>query len=288
MIRLTSLILVLSFTFKLTFANDDVILEEQKLEQQKSQKEELPLSSQLWSDILLTGRLMLHGLYLQFAQKENLYILPGAIASNSWAFDNDKRIRRNFRSKSLPSIVDNIGDFGVVLNFPIAMGGVWYYSKHSNNSKLTSFAIEWAATTYLSLAESGLLSFIHIHERPDTENLSTWEKGFRGDSSYPSGHVIPYMALTWTTFHYYGPYWALIPFGFSLASSYQRVKDDKHWVSDIVGSFFFTAFASYGVKAQMKKEKTKSFLSKAIIEHDLNFSIVPAFDTWMPIVTFRY
>ena len=43
--------------------------------------------------------------------------------------------------------------------------------------------MEYMATLYLALVESGLLSFIQIHERPVNTNIGFWEEAFRGNSS---------------------------------------------------------------------------------------------------------
>ncbi len=47
---------------------------------------------------------------------------------------------------------------------------------------------------YLADLETMLISHLPVHDRPRTDHLEFSEKAFRGDSSFPSGHVIPYAA----------------------------------------------------------------------------------------------
>ena len=187
--------------------------------------------------------------------------------ANWYAFEHDDRISLHQRGKKLHKYIDIIGDLGVVTNFPILPLAWWYYAKYTDNNKHRQFAMEYTATLYLALAESGILSYIPIHERPVTTDISFWEEAFRDDSSWPSGHVIPYMALFFKTLQFYGPYWSLIPLALTYFGSLQRIRDGKHWPSDVIGSFFITAFASEGVRAAAKYKNNHPFY-KWIFEHE--------------------
>jgi undecaprenyl-diphosphatase len=98
-------------------------------------------------------------------------------------------------SKKLSKHEELIGELGVLFSFPTIPLGTYIWGRTYNNPRLVNFAVEFASSMYLTLMESNLISFIHIHDRPDVSNLSKWETAFRSDSSFPSGHVVPYAIL---------------------------------------------------------------------------------------------
>jgi membrane-associated phospholipid phosphatase len=195
-----------------------------------------------------TITLLGNGAITQFQTKSNLYYLAPAVASTYWAFENDKRLSDYQRAKELKSHYDLVGDLGIVFNFPIVPISLYYLGRSNDNTKLVQFAKEYMAAMYLTLIETGLISYIPGHERPNTEGQSAWETEFRGKNSFPSGHIVPYSVLFFKTFQFYGPYWALIPAALTYASSMQRVREGRHYVSDIIGAFWLSAFASEGVR----------------------------------------
>ena len=69
------------------------------------------------------------------------------------------------------------------------------------------------------------------------------------------------MALTFKTFQFFGGYWATIPLALSYVASIQRMQDGKHWVSDIIGSFFLSAFALKGCGLQMVTNKITPYIN---------------------------
>lgn len=224
-------------------------------------------------DVAQTFSYLLHGSYLQFTQPSNL-LYAGAAAPALWySFDQDKRLSNLARSKKMPKHVEITGELGVFFNMPIAPTAVYLWARHKENTHVMQFMMETLATTWLALAESGLLSFIQIHERPVTTESDFWEKAFRGDSSFPSGHMIPYAALTFKTFQFYGPWWTIPPLVLTVWASQQRVMDGKHYVSDVVGSFFLTAFASEGVRAAAKYQGNHR-LYKWLFERDFNLGLL--------------
>lgn len=201
------------------------------------------------NDAIKSFSYLIKASYVQFTQPANL-VYAGMAAPALWySFEHDKRLTALASTKKIPKYVQLVGDFGVVFNFPVVPLATYCYGRYRESSKVTQFAMEYFATLYLSLAESGLFSFIPIHERPSTQNISFWEEAFRGDSSFPSGHVVPYASLFFKTFQFYGPYWAMIPAALFYFSALERVRNRKHYVSDVVGAFFLTAAASEGVRA---------------------------------------
>lgn len=229
-------------------------------------------SSEYWDDLKESVSYLVHGSYMQFTTRSNLYYAAGGIPLVWYGFEHDDRINARYAGTEIANIVDHVGDAGVVLNFPLMHLGFYYYGKKTGNNHHVQFAKEYLAAMYLALFESGLLSYISVHERPNTTDSSFWEKEFRGDSSWPSGHVIPYMTLFFKTMQFYGPKWASIPFVLSIMSGMQRIQDRKHWLSDILGSFLISAWASEGVRKAAGYRKNHPFYKWAF-EHDLSFGV---------------
>jgi len=199
-------------------------------------------------DSLHTLKLMYTSSYQQFVTSENVYYGLAAVPSLWHSFDHDARYTALFKQKKIRKHEEIISDLGIVLTFPVIPVVSYSLSRQLEDNKLFNFALEYTSSVYLTLIESAMISFIQIHERPDQTDLSPWETKFRGDSSFPSGHVVPYATLLFKTFQFYGP-WSLLPTGtmFYFASK-ERIKSGKHTMSDIVGSFFLAAFASEGVR----------------------------------------
>ena len=227
----------------------------------------------LWKGVKQTGILMLQGSKEQFTTSSNLKILAVGLPSTWWAFEEDQRLSNHYMREELKSYVNFIGDAGVFFNFPVATISTWYLGRFKGNKKLQEFAKETAATTYISLAESGILSWIQIHKRPSSANLSSWETDLRGDSSFPSGHIIPYAALFWKTLQFYGPYWSAIPLGLTWISGRQRLEDGKHYASDLIASFFMSGFASEGVRIANNHKDNHPFY-KWIFEHEARIGLL--------------
>lgn len=201
-----------------------------------------------WNGLKSSVTLMYQGSYLQFTEKNNLYVTAAAAPALWYSFKEDKRLTNHARTKKIPKYMQISSDLAPALSFPIIPIAFFSYGVKKDDKHATQFAKETFATMYLALLESAALSVVPIHDRPDTAKLSKWETNFRGSSSFPSGHVIPYATLAIKTFQFYGPYYAIVPSALFLATSIQRVRDGKHYVSDVVGGFFLTVFASEGVK----------------------------------------
>lgn len=202
-----------------------------------------------WDGLKTSFTYLYQGSYLQFTAKNNLYVAAAAAPALWYSFEEDKRITFHEMTKKIPKYMQISSDLAPVLSFPIIPVAFFTYGLKKDDSVALEFAKETFATMYLALVESAALSVIDIHERPKKDKLSKWETNFRGDSSFPSGHVVPYAALTLKTLQFYGPYYAMAPGALFLATSIQRVRDGKHYLSDVVGGFFLTVFASEGVRA---------------------------------------
>lgn len=230
-------------------------------------------SKTYWDDGIKAISLMGNGSIEQFKTKSNLYALP-LVATTLWySFEEDKRISNLERSKKIKKPIQLAGDFAVIANFPIIPLTTYYLGQKNQNEKLVQFSIEYFSTLYLALLESAALSLVPIHERPKKEDLSPWETNFRGKSSFPSGHVIPYAVLMFKSFQYYGGYAAILPGVLTVMASKQRVQDGKHYLSDVVGGVWLAFFASEGVrKANGFKDNSETY--KKYFESDFETGIL--------------
>ena len=221
-----------------------------------------------WDGLKSSLTYFVEGSYMQFTAKNNLYYAAAAAPSLWYSFKEDDRISANERKKHIPKYMKISSDLAPVLSFPIIPMSFFYYGVKTDNSKSVQFAKETFAAMYLALLESAAISVIDVHERPDKRGLSKWETNFRGDSSFPSGHVVPYAVLALKTLQFYGPYYAIAPTALLLATSVQRVRDGKHYLSDVVGGIFLSAFAAEGVRKAANYQDT-NVVYKVLFERNL-------------------
>lgn len=222
-----------------------------------------------WEGLKSSLTFLYQGSYMQFTAKNNLYVAAAAAPSLWYSFEEDKRLTNHARTKKIPKYMQISSDLAPVLSFPLIPIAFFSYGVKTDNDRAVQFAKESFATMYLALLESAAFSAVHIHERPDSGKLSKWETNFRGKSSFPSGHVVPYATFAIKTFQFYGPYYAIIPSALFLATSVQRVRDGKHYLSDVVGGFFLTAFASEGVR-KAANYQGNNVVFRTLLNHNVN------------------
>lgn len=226
-----------------------------------------------YTDAKRSFSLIFEGAYRQFQVKNNLYYLVPGVASTWYAFENDQRISDRAREQRIRGHVQLTSDLGVLFNFPFAPAGIYAWSRYNDDNHMAQFAMEYFATLYLTLGETGLLSFIDIHERPEgQDNSNFWETAFRGDSSFPSGHIVPYTTLFFKTLQFYGPAWSIAPAVLSVWASTQRVRDGKHYLSDVIGTVFLSAFASEGVRLAANYDSNHPFYRR-FFERDIHVGL---------------
>lgn len=201
-----------------------------------------------WDGLKKSFTYLYQGSYMQFQEKNNLYYAAAAVPSLWYSFDQDKRISDNARAKSIPKIMQLSSDLAPVMGLPLISFAAFTCGTKTDNPKMVQFAEEYFGAMYMAFIESAALSYIQVHKRPSEKNLAAIETKLRGNSSFPSGHVIPYATLALKTFQFYGPYMAIAPTALFALTSMQRVRDGKHYLSDIVGGFFLSAWASEGVR----------------------------------------
>lgn len=238
-----------------------------------------------WEGLKKSFSYLYQGSYSQFQEKNNLYAAALAAPMLWYSFDQDKRISDNARAKSIPKAIQLSSDLAPVLGFPIISFATFSLGIKKDDAKMVQFAQEYFGAMYLAFLESAAISYIKIHRRPSESNLAKIETQFRGDSSFPSGHVIPYAALALKTFQFYGPLAATVPTTLFVLTSIQRVRDGKHYLSDVVGGFFLSVWASEGVRrAGQFNDNHPAY--KFLFERNATFGIIEHEGTIGPRVTF--
>lgn len=214
---------------------------------------------------------MVKGSYKQFSSTQNQMLGGFALLSTLYLLKNDKRISGQISRKEGGSGYKLISDSSILFNTPIMPALFYTLGSYNNDSKMIQFSKEYLAALSLTLIESVAISIVPIHQRPDQKDLSLWEKAFRGQSSFPSGHVVGYSVLSFKLFQFYGPGYALVPVSLAVITGFERVNTEKHYISDVVASGFLSFFASEGVRMAAGYNNNHP-IYKWIFEHELNVS----------------
>ena len=250
------------------------------------EKEDQTTTFNLKEDIKETFVYMFKGGYLQFKEPSSLAFLGVGIVTLWPIFNADRKI--SSRQSTPDSFTRKIGhEFANVFNFPVVPIASYIFARYNGSLKWKKFAQETFAATYLTLVETSLISHIHVHNRPDSTKLTKFETSFRGDSSFPSGHVVGLAVLTLKSMQFFGPFAAFIPGVLTYYTHKERIQSRKHWASDTIGSFFLAAMASEGVRAASGYQQNHP-LYKMIFEHDLKVSFHSNDEGWATNIAFSF
>ncbi len=209
-----------------------------------------------WQDFKTSLKLIGQASYLQFTQPPSWVLLGTGTATMIPLFHQDDEISQRQRAKGVSDFVDLIGDdLSLLVNLPLVSAVSYWWGRKNGNTKLIRFSMEYFSTLYLALGESALISALPIHDRPNTTNLSHWEKRFRFNSSFPSGHMVGYATLTFKLLQYYGPWAALLPAAATYVTHLNRVRSGRHFASDTVASIFLSALAAEGTRIAFSKQQ---------------------------------
>lgn len=225
-----------------------------------------------WSGLQSGFSYLYMGAFEQFREKNNLYVAAVAAPSMWYSFEEDKRISALARGKRVPKFMQISSDLAPALSFPLVPFVFYSVGLKRDDERALQFAKEYFGAMYLALAESAAFSLIDVHHRPETGKLSKWETNFRGDSSFPSGHVVPYAILALKAWQFYGPMHAIAPSALFIATSLQRIRDQKHYLSDVVGGLFLSIFASEGVR-KAGNYQGNHVLYRSIFETDIKIGL---------------
>ena len=227
------------------------------------------------------------GAYLQFSEPSSLIMLGAATAFLIPFWNSDKKLSAKASAKKDHKIESIASSAGVAVNFPIIPFATYAYARNTQDEKLLKFSQETAAATTLGLIEASVISIAPLHPRPSPDNLNFWETAFRYESSFPSGHTVGWTVLTFKTFQYYGPWTALVPGTMAYFASMERVKTDKHYLSDVIGSAVVGFMASEGVRAAANHQNNHP-VYKWIFEHDLRVGFMSLEKKSMGTVSFTF
>ncbi|TDJ05377.1 MAG: hypothetical protein E2O68_06565, partial [Deltaproteobacteria bacterium] len=164
----------------------------------------------VWKDFLTSVIWIGEGLYKQF-NTTNAIQAGVAVPLTWWAFERDDEVLKRTMGKDIGGFVKGVSDSAVIASFAVYQIGFYIWGRSTDDSKMVRYAMESFSSMYLAMLETAILSYaIDVHERP-VESSEVIEDIFRGQSSWPSGHMIPYSTLFLKTFQFYGPWWSLIP-----------------------------------------------------------------------------
>ncbi len=213
---------------------------------------EIPNSYDSYTDLKTSLGYMIKGSYLQFATAQNLMLWTLSSVGIGYLLyrgDKDKKLSQKIVDKNKNESINKvISDVALFFNFPIIPIGFYYLGRGNRDDKMVRFSQEYFAALSMTLIETNLISVIPIHKRPSPDDLTFWDKYFRYESSFPSGHVIGFYTLGFKAFQFYGPLWAAPALALGVAASIERVHSKKHYTSDVIASAVFSFFASEGVR----------------------------------------
>lgn len=208
-----------------------------------------PFHYSVKDDFLESLKWTYQGSYKQFQGTQNLIFAGLAVLSSAYFIHNDERIsQKAVKKHQNEKIFRAISDSSIFFNTPVMPFFFYSLGAINQDSHMIQFSKEYFAALNLSLVEAAVISAVPVHQRPDQKELTFWEKAFRGQSSFPSGHVVGYTVLGFKSLQFYGPHYALLPFVLATATAFERVHAEKHYVSDVVASGFLSFLASEGVR----------------------------------------
>lgn len=267
--------------FSILFFFQPAILATEKSQKSPSQKD-LTFSDvspeafeySVGDDFLESLKWAYQGSYKQFQGTQNLVFAAMTVVASAYFIYNDDRIsQKTVDKKTNEKIFSTISDSSIFFNSPILPFIFYGIGVSNKDSHMVQFSKEYFATLGLTLIESAAISAIPVHQRPDQKELSFWEKAFRGQSSFPSGHVVGYTVLGFKSLQFYGPHYALLPFVLATATAFERVHTEKHYMSDVVASGFLSLLASEGVRYAAGYNKNHK-IYKWIFEHDFSINYI--------------
>lgn len=227
----------------------------------------------LKEDTFTMGRMIRKASYIQFTGPQSWAIMGVGLGTVLLVYNNDKKLLRQWDGNGPSSTVKIFGDYGALfLNLPFFAMGLNQLAKHKNNPKLYHFSLEYAATAYLTLPETYIISAIPIHKRPSTQNQNFVERYFRLKSSFPSGHMAAVSSLFFKTLQYYGPLVATPALAMAVMTATHRMQTHRHWPSDVIGTFFLGWLASEGTRMVHHQPQHYDRLYRFIYRHQLTVS----------------
>jgi hypothetical protein len=173
---------------------------------------------------------------LRWDGRDWLYF-AGSVAAVGVAHRYDEDVRNHFVAND-PTLATNAESYGLEDAVPAAAAflGTWAMAAFSDDSRGRREAWVMAEATALSAATGFLVKFAAGRERPsETADANDWRAS--GDS-FPSLHATAAFAigtvLAESGSDEYRWERRALGYGIGLATSYQRLKHNQHWLSDVV------------------------------------------------------
>lgn len=211
---------------------------------------------QLGCDLQNAGRQAGLGFVKQFTEVDSLALIMGTVATTFVLTLKEAPLQQAIEDAAvLGPTGQKVGDItGLVLNFGLAPIAAYTVGRIRKDEKAIHFAIELAATQAIALVETFFVSQIPIHKRPVIERGEMEEEAgnffndaLRGQSSFPSGHMVGISALMFTSWNWYGWKLGLPTTLATLFIGWARVEEGQHYVTDIFGTIALTGIASLAV-----------------------------------------
>jgi membrane-associated phospholipid phosphatase len=180
----------------------------------------------------------------------------GAIAATALAHHYDTDVRKHFTMNLAPGQKVNSEDVKDAIPTAAVFLATWGYASLVNSNDGRSEAWAMAEAAGLSGVSAYALKYAFRREGPDdTSNPNQWFKGSGG--SFPSFHSTASFAvgtvLAESGSDDYRWLRRLLGYGLGVATSYERLKHNAHWLSDTVAgaalgsaSARFTMNRTYG------------------------------------------
>ena len=176
----------------------------------------------------------------------------GALLAIGAAHHYDTQVRTHFVQNLKPGQTINSDDVQDAIPAVGVLGLTWAYATLVNDSNGRREAWTMLEAAALSTVTAYALKYVIAREGPDeTSNPNQWFKG--GGNSFPSWHSTAAFAvgtvLAESGNDEYRWLRRLLGYGLGVATSYERMKHNAHWLSDTVaGGALGAATANFTMK----------------------------------------
>jgi PAP2 superfamily len=179
----------------------------------------------------------------------------------------DEQVRMQFINKEGPDVGSKSEDLPDALPTVALLGGTWLYAHFSDNRAGDLEAYEMLEALGLSTVTAEALKFAAGRETPyQSSNDDQWG---RGGSSFPSLHTTAAFAvgtvLAESGNDDYRWIRRLLGYGVGLATGYERLKHNAHWLSDTVAGAALGAASAHFVMNRHADD----------LDHTGRFALVP-------------
>ncbi len=198
-----------------------------------------------------------------------------SIAAVSIAHRYDEEVRTHFLANQ-PSLVNDTASHSLSDAVPAAAAflGTWAFAALSNDNDGRHEVWSMAEATALSATTGLLLKFAAGRTRPSkTDDASRWRAG--GDA-FPSLHTTAAFAigtvLAESGNDEYRWVRRVLGYGIGVATAYQRLKHNQHWLSDTVAG---TALGMSGARFALNRHSDRHSDRHAASGRQANIAVVP-------------